>query len=90
MVLDAPDLEGRDAILKLHVRGKPLAPDANLRKIAQETPDFSGANLANVINEAALLAARHDGITIGQTDLEEAVEKVVAGPERKSRRLTNG
>jgi cell division protease FtsH len=88
VVLDAPDLEGRDAILKLHVRGKPLAPDANLRKIAQETPGFSGADLANVINEAALLAARHDGTTIGQTDLEEAVEKVVAGPERKSRRLT--
>jgi cell division protease FtsH len=88
VVLDAPDLEGRDAILKLHGRGKPLAPDANLRKIAQETPGFSGADLANVINEAALLAARHDGTVIAQKDLEDAVEKVVAGPERKSRRLT--
>lgn len=88
IIVDAPDLEGRSAILKLHSRGKPLAPDADLRKIAQETPGFSGADLANVINEAALLAARHAGTTIGQKDLEEAVEKVVAGPERKSRRLT--
>jgi cell division protease FtsH len=88
IIVDAPDLEGRNAILKLHARGKPLAPDADLRKIAQETPGFSGADLANVINEAALLAARHAGTTIAQKDLEEAVEKVVAGPERKSRRLT--
>ena len=88
VVLDAPDLEGRDAILKLHGRGKPLAPDVDLRKIAQETPGFSGADLANVVNEAALLTARHEGTTIGQKDLEAAVEKVVAGPERKSRRLS--
>lgn len=88
VVVDAPDLEGRDAILKLHARGKPLAPDVDLRKIAQETPGFSGADLANVINEAALLAARHDGTSIDQQDLDQAVEKVVAGPERKSRRLT--
>ena len=88
IVVDAPDLEGRDAILKLHARGKPLAPDVDLHKIAQETPGFSGADLANVINEAALLTARHDGKTIGQKDLEEAVEKVVAGPERKSRRMS--
>ncbi len=87
VVLDAPDLEGRNAILKLHGRGKPLAPDADLRKIAQETPGFSGADLANVVNEAALLAVRHNGTKIGQKDLEAAVEKVVAGPERKSRRL---
>ncbi|HVB86582.1 MAG TPA: ATP-dependent zinc metalloprotease FtsH [Candidatus Dormibacteraeota bacterium] len=87
VVLDAPDLEGRSAILQLHGRGKPLAADADLRKIAQETPGFSGADLANVLNEAALLTARHDGTKIGQKDLEAAVEKVVAGPERKSRRL---
>jgi cell division protease FtsH len=87
VVVDAPDLEGRDAILKIHTRGKPLAPDVDLHKIAQETPGFSGADLANVMNEAALLTARHDGKQIGQKDLEEAVEKVVAGPERKSRRL---
>jgi cell division protease FtsH len=88
VIVDAPDLEGRDAILNLHARGKPLASGVDLRKIAQETPGFSGADLANVINEAALLAARHDGTTIDQKDLEEAVEKVVAGPERKSRRLS--
>ena len=88
VVLDAPDLEGRDAILKLHAHGKPLAPEVDLRQIAQETPGFSGADLANVLNEAALLAARHNGSNIGQKDMEEAVEKVVAGPERKSRRLS--
>jgi cell division protease FtsH len=88
VVVDAPDLEGRDAILRLHAFGKPLAAEVNLRKIAQETPGFSGADLANVINEAALLAARHHGSTITQKDLEDAVEKVVAGPERKSRRLS--
>jgi len=88
VVVDSPDLEGRDAILKLHARGKPLAPEVNLRQIAQETPGFSGADLANVLNEAALLAARHDASQIGQKDLEDAVEKVVAGPERKSRRLS--
>ena len=87
IVVDAPDVEGRTAILKLHARGKPLAGDGDLRKIAQETPGFSGADLANLINEAALLAARRSGSEITQKDLEEAVEKVVAGPERKSRRL---
>ncbi len=88
IVVDAPDLEGRNAILRLHARGKPLAPDVDLHRIAQETPGFSGADLANVINEAALLTARHDGTTIAQKDLEEAVEKVVAGPERRSRRMS--
>ena len=87
VVVDAPDLEGRLAVLKLHVRNKPLAPEVELRKIAQQTPGFSGADLANVVNEAALLAARHRAKQIGQQDLEDAVDKVVAGPERKSRRL---
>jgi cell division protease FtsH len=87
IVLDAPDLNGRLAILKLHVRDKPLAPDVDLRHIAQQTPGFSGADLANVVNEAALLGARHEATHISQDDLEAAVEKVVAGPERKSRRL---
>jgi cell division protease FtsH len=87
IVIDAPDLDGRQAILKIHARGKPLAPDVNLRKIAQATPGFSGADLANALNEAALLAARRKVAEIHQHDLEEAVEKVVAGPERKSRRL---
>jgi len=87
IVVDAPDLDGRTAILKLHARGKPLAKDDDLRKIAQETPGFSGADLANLVNEAALLAARRNAQEITQPDLQEAVEKVVAGPERKSRRL---
>lgn len=87
VVVDAPDIDGREAILKVHVRGKPLAENVNLRRIAQATPGFSGADLANAVNEAALLAARHHGREITQKDFEEAVEKVVAGPERKSRRL---
>jgi cell division protease FtsH len=87
VVVDAPDLEGRLAILKLHVRNKPLAADVELRRVAQQTPGFSGADLANVVNEAALLAARHHATQVGQKDLEDAVDKVVAGPERKSRRL---
>jgi cell division protease FtsH len=88
VVVDAPDIDGRTAILKLHQRGKPMAGDTDLRKIAQETPGFSGADLANVMNEAALLAARRDAKEIAQNDLQEAVEKVVAGPERRSRRLS--
>ncbi len=87
VVVDAPDIDGREAILRVHVRGKPLAPDVDLRRIAQATPGFSGADLANATNEAALLAARRHAREIGQSDFEEAVEKVVAGPERKSRRL---
>jgi cell division protease FtsH len=89
IMVDAPDLDGRLAILKLHVRGKPLASGTDLRKIAAQTPGFSGADLANLMNEAALLAARHHAREIMQKDLEDAVEKVVAGPERKSRRLSD-
>jgi cell division protease FtsH len=87
VVVDAPDIDGREAILRVHVRGKPLAKDVNLRSVAQATPGFSGADLANAVNEAALLAGRRHGREITQVDLESAVEKVVAGPERKSRRL---
>ena len=87
VVVDAPDIDGRLAILKVHVRGKPLAKEVDLRRIAQATPGFSGADLANALNEAALLAARRHASEIAQKDLEDAVEKVVAGPERKSRRL---
>jgi cell division protease FtsH len=89
VVVDAPDLDGRSAVLQLHVRGKPLAAGVDLRKLAAQTPGFSGADLANVTNEAALLAARRSEEKITQKDLEDAVEKVVAGPERKSRRLSN-
>jgi cell division protease FtsH len=87
VVVDAPDVEGREAILKVHARDKPLDDEVNLRRIAQATPGFSGADLANALNEAALLAARRNAKRIQQRDLEEAVEKVVAGPERKSRKL---
>jgi cell division protease FtsH len=87
VVIDAPDIEGREAILRVHVRAKPLAQEVDLHRIARVTPGFSGADLANALNEAALLAARRGATEISQHDLEDAVEKVVAGPERKSRRL---
>ncbi len=87
IILDAPDVRGREAILKVHSRDKPLAPDIDLKSIALRTQGFSGADLANIMNEAALLAARHGLKEITQAYLEDAVEKVFAGPERKSRRL---
>ena len=87
IIVDSPDLDGREAILIVHARGKPLARDVNLREIARATPGFSGADLANTLNEAALLAARRGAASVGQSDLEEALEKVIAGPERKSRRI---
>ena len=88
VIVDAPDIDGREAILRVHTRMVPLGADVILRKIAQATPGFSGADLANAVNEAALLAARRKARQISQHDMEEAVEKVVAGPERRSRRLT--
>ncbi len=87
VILDAPDVNGREAILKVHSKGKPLHDDVDLHKIALRTPGFSGADLANLMNEAALLAARLNCQSIRQEHLEEAVEKVLTGPERKSRRL---
>jgi cell division protease FtsH len=87
IVVDAPDLDGREAILRVHARNKPLGDDVDLRAIARATAGFSGADLANAMNEAALSAARRGATAIAQRDLEDAVEKVVAGPERKSRRL---
>ncbi len=87
VVLDSPDVEGRRAILEVHARGKPLSPEVDLSIVARSTPGFSGADLANAMNEAALGAARRGAAEIGQADLDAAVEKVVAGPERKSRRL---
>jgi cell division protease FtsH len=89
IVVDAPDLDGREAILKVHGRGMKLSADVNLRRIAAATAGMSGADLANVLNEAALLTARRKANAITQRDLEEAVEKVVAGPERRSRRLND-
>jgi cell division protease FtsH len=88
VVLDAPDARGRTEILGVHTRGKPLAQDVDLEKVALATSGFSGADLANVVNEAALLAVRQGASRISQSMLEESVEKVVAGPERKSRRLS--
>jgi cell division protease FtsH len=87
VVVDAPDLDGREAVLKVHSKDKRLSVDVDLRRIAAATAGLSGADLANILNEAALLAARHHGKAISQRDLEDAIEKVVAGPERKSRRL---
>jgi cell division protease FtsH len=87
VIVDAPDLSGREAILKVHSKNKHLAPDVDMHRIAAATAGFSGADLANVLNEAALLAARHQAVVISHKDLEDAIEKVIAGPERKSRRL---
>jgi cell division protease FtsH len=87
VIVDAPDLDGREAVLKVHSKNKHLDADVDLRRIAAATAGFSGADLANVLNEAALLAARRKVTVVSQSDLEEAIEKVIAGPERKSRRL---
>lgn len=85
VVVDNPDAKGREAILKVHVRGKPLDKDVNLDSLARRTPGFSGADLANLVNEAALLAARHEKTKIGNAEFEASIDRVVAGPERKSR-----
>jgi len=85
VVLDRPDVRGREAILKVHAKGKPLAPEVDLGVLARATPGFVGADLENLINEAAILAARRNKRAITQSELEEAVERVIAGPERKSR-----
>ena len=83
--VDNPDLKGRMAILKVHLKGKPLADDLDLEVLGRRTPGFSGADLANLANEAALLAARRDKDKVAMAELEDSVERVVAGPERKSR-----
>ena len=88
VVLDRPDMRGREAILKVHVKGKPLAPSVDLGVLARGTPGFVGADLENLVNEAAILAARRNKKMIEQNDLEEAIERVIAGPERKSRLIS--
>ncbi len=88
IVLDLPDINDREEILKIHSRNKKLAPDINLRKIAERTPGFSGADLENLMNEAAILAARNNRKQVIEDDLLEAIEKVILGPERKSHILT--
>ncbi|MGI6216847.1 MAG: ATP-dependent zinc metalloprotease FtsH [Coriobacteriales bacterium] len=89
VVVDRPDLKGREQILKVHSKGKPLASNIDLSKMAQLTSGFTGADLANLMNEAALLAARRSHQTITNDDMNEAMERVVAGPERKSRIMTD-
>src|SRR2546425_1810214 len=88
VMVDLPDLTGRIAILEVHAKGKPLAPDVELATIAGETPGFSGADIANLLNEAALLAARGGESQITMADLEAAAERVTLGPERRSRVLS--
>ncbi|MBI4267324.1 MAG: ATP-dependent zinc metalloprotease FtsH [Chloroflexi bacterium] len=88
VVLDRPDVNGRAAILKVHSKNKPLDDSMNLEVLAKQTAGFSGADLANLMNEAAILAARRDKKTIGMEELEESIDKVLLGPERKSRRIS--
>jgi len=89
VTLDRPDMKGREAILKVHVKGKPLEPSVDLGSLARGTPGFVGADLENLVNEGAILAARRNKKSIGQIDLEEAIERVVMGPERKSRLISD-
>ncbi|MCL4510110.1 MAG: ATP-dependent zinc metalloprotease FtsH [Bacteroidetes bacterium] len=84
VVVDRPDVKGREGILKVHTRNIPLAPEVDLSIIAKETPGFAGAELANLVNEAALLAARKNSASVSMPDMEEAKDKVMMGPERKS------
>ena len=85
VVLDRPDRVGREKILQVHLRGKPLEPDVDVEAIARQTPGFVGADIENLVNEAAILAARRNKKSIGMAEFQEAIEKVIAGPERKSR-----
>jgi len=88
VILDRPDISGRTAILKVHSNGKPLAESVNLEILARQTAGFSGADLANLVNEAAILAARQGKTTIEMQDFAESIDRVIAGPERKSRRIS--
>ncbi len=85
VVIDMPDIKDREEILAVHVKGKPLAPEVSIRKLAERTPGFSGADLANLLNEAAILAVRRNSTSIGEKEILESIEKVLLGPERKSR-----
>ncbi|HMC43056.1 MAG TPA: AAA family ATPase, partial [Acidimicrobiales bacterium] len=89
IVVDRPDLEGRKAILRVHAESKPLADAVELSVLARRTPGFTGADLANLMNEAALLSARHNRREIGMRELEEAIDRVIAGPERKTRVMSD-
>jgi cell division protease FtsH len=85
IVVDPPDIKGREQILNVHAKGKPFEADVDIRSLARQTPGFTGADLANLINEGAILAARHNKMLISNAELQEAIERVIAGPERKSR-----
>ena len=87
--VDAPDLRGREAILKVHAKGKPFAPDVDLAMVARRTPGYTGADLENILNEAALLAARFGRRAIGVPDVDEAIDRVMAGPQRRSRPMND-
>lgn len=89
IVVDRPDIKGRTEILKVHVKGKPIAEDVELEVIAQRTPGFTGADLSNLVNEAALMAARKNKKKINMPEMEEAAERVIMGPERKSRVISD-
>jgi cell division protease FtsH len=89
VVLDRPDMKGREAILMVHIKGKPIAPDVDLSIVAKSTPGFVGADLENLVNEAAILAARRNRTNIGQSEFEESIERVIAGPERRSRLISD-
>ncbi|MHB9033955.1 MAG: ATP-dependent zinc metalloprotease FtsH [Anaerolineae bacterium] len=89
VVLDRPDRRGREAIFAVHVRGKPLEKEVSLDILARQTPGFTGADVENVVNEAAILAARRNKRSIGMDEFQEAIERVVAGPERRSRLITD-
>lgn len=89
VVIDLPDIRDREAILKIHVKNKPLAEDVNLRRVAERTPGFSGADLANLLNEAAIFTARQNETKVSQEYILNSIEKVMLGPERKSRVMTD-
>ena len=89
IVVDKPDVKGRAAILKVHTKGKPIAEDANIDVLARRTPGFTGADLSNLINEAALLSARRNKKKIAMPEMEESIERVIAGPERKSKVISD-
>ena len=88
IVIDQPDINGRKAILDVHAKGKPMSSEADLEVIARQTPGFSGADLANLINEGAILAARRNRKDVGQKELEDSIDRVIAGPEKKGRVIT--
>lgn len=89
IVVDAPDVKGREEVLKVHAKGKPLEEDINMEVLARRTPGFTGADLANLMNEAALLAARHGKKKIGMSELENSIERVIAGPEKKGKVISD-